>query len=135
MDDANAAIQPPSPKPNPFSLPSKEPQPVPTQLILHAALLVAAISRAFPSAHQSLHLSIYFWFMEFSGDYFQDTGYRIAGGYAACAAALAYYWIWYVHAGSVGVNNKPSLLRRNFTDKLPAVMRAELRLPEYARLI
>lgn len=50
--------------------PSPPYTPVPAQLIIQASLLVAAVSRAFPSAHQSLHLSLYIWWMGGSGKSF-----------------------------------------------------------------
>ena len=123
--------------------PSSPYVPVPVDLILYASLLVAAVSRAFPSAHQSLHLSLYFWWMGFSGEKFDDTGARIGGGYLATGIALAYYYVWYVRAGRKeddddidhdGTKKKKSLLRRNFIDEMPVFMKAQLRLPDYAKM-
>ena len=125
-----------------FRAPSDQYLPVPVDLILYASLLVAAVSRAFPSAHQSLHLSLYFWWMGFSGGNFDDTGARIGGGYLATGVALAYYYVWYVRAGrkedddrnEKGEKKKKSLLRRNFIDEMPVFMKAQLRLPDYAKM-
>ncbi len=118
--------------------PSTEYFPVPSELIMHASLLVAAISRAFPSAHQSLHLSIYLWFIDLSGTDFLPTGIRILGGYAACGVALIYYWFWYVWTGhSKGDDSEwiyKSPIRKYWKDKKSALFRTELRLPNYTRL-
>jgi hypothetical protein len=119
---------------------SAEFPPVPAELVLHASLLVAAVSRAFPSAHQSLHLSVYFWYMGFYGEDFNQIGYRVLGGYVACGAALMYYWFWFVIAGRISGDadtekgDQKSWPRRNFLDVAPAMFRAELRLPNYTRL-
>ena len=119
--------------------PSTEYFPVPAELILHASLFVVAVSRAFPSAHQSLHLSIYFWYMGLCGD--DEFWARVGGGYVACIAALVYYWFWYVYAGKAshiwlgdsGV--KKSWARRNFLDVGPAIFRTELQIPDYSRIL
>jgi hypothetical protein len=103
---------------------------------MHASLLVAAVTRAFPSAHQSLHISVYFWHM----GWIDDSRFycRISAGYAATAAALGYYWFWYVYAGSKAgdekTGKKKSWVRRNFMDKTPAIWRSELRLPDYMQI-
>ena len=70
---------------------------IPSKLILYASILVAAISRAFPSAHQSLHLTVYFQRMGTCDQ--REVVERVCGGYVACLVALAYYYMWYVIAG------------------------------------
>lgn len=118
--------------------PSTEYFPVPSELIMHVSLLVVAISRAFPSAHQSLHISIYLWYIDLSGTDFLPTGIRILGGYAACGVALLYYWFWYVWTGhSKGDEFEwkyKSPIRKYWKDKKSALFRSELRLPNYTRL-
>jgi hypothetical protein len=119
--------------------PSNELPTIPANLIFHASLLVAAISRAFPSAHQSLHLSVYIWAM---GDWKQTDHFfaRIGGGYVATGFALTYYWFWYVIAGSIhgdadpDTGKKKSWARRNFLDVQPAIFRGKLRLPDYMQI-
>jgi len=111
---------------------------IPAELILHASLLVAAISRAFPSAHQSLHLTVYLRGLGAIGD--SEMFERAGGGYVACLAALAYYWFWYVYAGNAKGDKTESdgkvtrFIRRNFMDPVPAFMRGELKLPGYMRM-
>jgi hypothetical protein len=117
----------------PFSAkPSKPFPPVPAELILHASLLVAAVSRAFPSAHQSLHLSAYFWCMGYFGNDFNQVLYRVLGGYVACIVAVAYYLYWYSRAGRA--NAEKSWTRSILLDARPATMSSALRLPNYMLL-
>ena len=112
--------------------PSKPFPPVPAELILHASLLVAAVSRAFPSAHQSLHLSAYFWCMGYFGNDFNQVLYRVLGGYVACIVAVAYYLYWYSRAGRA--NAEKSWTRKMILDPPPAIFQSALRLPNYMLL-
>ena len=126
------------------AIPKKQPAspiiPIPSALILHASILVAALTRAFPSAHQSLHLTVYYWQM----NYFTDASTlieRIAGGYLACGVALVYYYFWYVYAGSVDADAPDGetqaerrVVRRWFMEGPQAFMSSELRLPHYMRI-
>ena len=97
-----------------------------------------ALSRAFPSANQSLHLTVYLGAMGFMGN--DEMVERIGGGYLGCLAALCYYWFWYVYAGSA--NGAPSRdggkatrwIRRNIMDPAPAFLRGELKLPGYMQM-
>jgi hypothetical protein len=113
--------------------------PIPSTLIIHASILIMAISRAFPSAHQSLHLSIFFSQMGYTSRD-TETIERVCGGYVACLAALAYYWFWYVYAGMVqsdsddGKQKGRGYVRRNHMEGPPAFMSSELRLPKYMRM-
>ena len=119
--------------------PSLPIQPIPATLILHASLLVLAISRAFPSAHQSLHLTIYLWGKGIITDN-NVAIERIGGGYTACVAALAYYWFWYVYAGNAdGDGNSDGAkvirnVRRNVIDPIPPFLRADMRGLGYVRV-
>jgi len=104
---------------------------IPSKLILYASILVAAISRAFPSAHQSLHLTVYFQRMGTCDQ--REVVERVCGGYVACLVALAYYYMWYVIAGREegGASSQMGFLRKHFMQNRPASMRGELRLQEY----
>ena len=108
-------------------------------LILHASILVMAVSRAFPSAHQSLHLTVFFSQMGYvSGD--NETIQRVCGGYVACLVALGYYWFWYVFAGDErhdsvdGGQKGRGMVRRTMMEGAPGFMSSELRLPKYMRM-
>jgi len=111
--------------------------PIPSTLILHASILIIALTRAFPSAHQSLHLTVYYWQM----NYFPDTSThveRIAGGYAATIVACIYYWFWYVYVGGgkagAGQTHATARLPSRLFMGVPAFMSSELRLPHYMRI-
>ena len=72
---------------------------IPIDLIVHVSILVAGIMRAFPSAHQSLHITLYVgngildeWPSDFIG--------RIIGGFFGTALALIYYHTIYYQANS-----------------------------------
>lgn len=67
--------------------------PVPSAYILQVCLLVAGLTRAFPSAHQSLHVSIYVIMLRKGDDYINST--RIAGGVAATVLATVYCYVAY----------------------------------------
>lgn len=70
--------------------------PVPFMLIFQMCILVAGVSRAFPSAHLSMHVSIYNGLM---GTASEVVMLRIAGGNLAGWAAVLYYYVWYVYVG------------------------------------
>ena len=108
------------------------PHPVPVGLILHSSLVVAGIVRAFPSAHQSLHITI------FVGGALVDGGFpdlfwaRIGGGIVATALALGYYHCVYRWAGTVGWNP----LKRLVVDYKggPVFIESELALPRHMKV-
>ena len=142
--DAAPDVLPPTstqhpPAPAYVKQPSVPIQPIPATLILHASLLVLAISRAFPSAHQSLHLTVYLWGKGIITDN-NVVIERIGGGYTACVVALAYYWFWYVYAGNAaGDGNSDGAkvlrnVRRNVVDPIPAFLRADMRGLGYVRV-
>ena len=72
--------------------------PVPFMLIFQLSILLAGVSRAFPSAHLSPHISLYKGHNddEISWD---CVGMRLVGGMMASITALMYYFIWYVWVG------------------------------------
>jgi hypothetical protein len=108
---------------------------IPGELILHASFLVMAISRAFPSAHQSLHITVYLRGRDIIKE--DEMLERFVGGYLACIFALGYYWFWYVYAGDAkGDKNGRTtrLIRRNFMDPLPPFLRDKLKVPQYMRM-
>ena len=64
--------------------------PIPLGLILNASLLCAGVTRAFPSAHQAAHISV---FMILAGMVDVRIGMlRITGGFTAMLLFLAYYY-------------------------------------------
>ena len=72
---------------------------IPIKLIVHVSILVAGIMRAFPSAHQSLHITLYVgngildeWPSDFNG--------RLIGGFVGLLLALIYYHTVYYQANS-----------------------------------
>lgn len=72
---------------------------IPITLIVHVSILVAGIMRAFPSAHQSLHITLYVgngildeWPSDFYG--------RLVGGFVGTILALIYYHTVYYQADS-----------------------------------
>ena len=111
---------------------------IPGELILHASFLVMAISRAFPSAHQSLHITVYLRWRDIIQE--DEMLERFAGGYLACIFALGYYWFWYVYAGdakgdkNVSNGRTTHRIRRTFMDPLPPFLRDKLKLPQYMRM-
>ena len=72
--------------------------PVPLHFILFVCLLVAGMTRAFPSAHQSPHVSVYLLTLGGLGTPGIDVtacGLRFGGGVLALIVALGYYWLVY----------------------------------------
>lgn len=107
--------------------------PIPSAYIVHACVLILGLTRAFPSAHQSLHLSVYYFHMGYIN--VEAMWVRFAGGLMAAVAAILYYHFWYVYIGRKdGV--LPKLNKRLDLMGLPAYMasQAELRLPDYMRI-
>jgi hypothetical protein len=107
--------------------------PVPFMLVFQICILVAGVSRAFPSAHLSMHVSVYNAFMEIDG--YQAGLLRIAGGTLAGFAAMGYYFMWYVWVGAPGGDQTKlgpisGSLYRNLLLPDPALLRSEmLRIP------
>jgi hypothetical protein len=72
--------------------------PVPLHFILYVCLLVAGVTRAFPSAHQSPHISVYLLVLGCLGGQGIDTTacwLRIGGGILSLGFVIPYYWYMY----------------------------------------
>lgn len=63
---------------------------VPSDFILHVCILVAGIIRAFPSAHQAMHITVYLVAMRYENG--TPGGYRVFGGSVATFLCVLYYW-------------------------------------------
>lgn len=103
-------------------------QPIPLELILYASLLVAGITRAFPSAHQSIHISLYLYCTDHISS--EVCSYRIGGGILATFLALMYYHFVYRWRNSDNRFIKPvntAIIER------PAFMRSKLVLPTHLK--
>ncbi len=107
--------------------------PVPFMLVFQVCILLAGVSRAFPSAHLSLHVSVYNACMETNS--FASVCLRVTGGFLAANAALLYYFVWYVWVGKpYGENTKLGSITRglynNLLEPQSALLRSEMfRLP------
>ena len=107
--------------------------PVPFMLVFQICILLAGVSRAFPSAHLSLHVSVYNACMETNS--FASVCLRVAGGFLAANAALLYYFVWYVWVKKPdGENTKLGSITRglynNLLEPQSALLRSEMfRLP------
>ena len=112
--------------------------PVPFMLIFQLSILLAGVSRTFPSAHLSPHISFYKGFVG-SEVTWTCVWLRITGGVLASFAVLFYYFTWYVWVGKPTGGVAPtgtfaSTLYKHVLvpDKQNALFRAEmLRLPQY----
>ena len=112
--------------------------PVPFMLIFQLSILIAGVSRAFPSAHLSPHISFY---KGYSDEHitWMCTGMRLVGGTLASFVALGYYFVWYVWVGKSPNGEEPHgtltgpLYKYIIVPKQKhALFRAEmLRLPQY----
>jgi hypothetical protein len=70
---------------------ASEPTTIPVPLIMATVFLVVAITYAFPSAHQSFHMTLFFIVLG-AGD---AWGYRLGGGILGTLLALGYYHFYY----------------------------------------
>jgi len=105
--------------------------PIPLTFILYVSLLVAGVTRAFPSAHQSPHVSVYLLMMNGLGTpgiSYTACWFRLLGGVLSLAIALPYYWFVYVDREN-NEGNYVKTLKRATIVNVPAFMRSELLLP------
>ena len=114
--------------------PSSKPKhtPVPLYFILCVCVLVAGVTRAFPSAHQSPHISVYLLVTRSLGTEGIDVKacwLRIGGGIASLVLALPYYWFVYMDRPEEGGGKWGNTLKKVLMDEAPAYMRSELLLP------
>jgi hypothetical protein len=104
--------------------------PVPLHFILGVCVLVAGVTRAFPSAHQSPHVSFYLLVTRRLGTEGVDVHacwLRIAGGVTSLVLALPYYW--FVYMDRIDDAGWANTLKKVIMDETPAYMRSELLLP------
>ena len=100
---------------------------VPVAFIMHACLLVAGVTRAFPSAHQSVHISVFLLSSNLCS--WQAFWMRTIGGLLGTLVAGIYYKTVYVQPPdvlrtSVIAPNPPAFMYTNLL--LPRNLRAEL---------
>jgi len=111
--------------------------PIPLTFILCASMLVAAVTRAFPSAHQSPHISIFLLMLgKLQLDKNETTGIdtdacwlRLAGGLVAVPVTLLYYWFVYVSRDASEGEGRVKTFKRAVFDSGAPYMRSELLLP------
>jgi len=100
--------------------------PIPIDFILHVCILLAATTRAFPTAHGTPAISLFMFYMGYSNkDVIQ---YRIGGGILGSLAALLYYYIWYVWPRHKQVGPAEEFVKRIIIAP-PAFLYSELQLP------
>ena len=107
-------------KPPPLEQQSAGHTPIPLHFILFVCLLVAGVTRAFPSAHHSPHVSVYLLVLESLGTPGIDVTacwLRIGGGILALVFALAYYWTVYGDTSVWGKSQEAT--KAADTSKLP----------------
>jgi hypothetical protein len=103
--------------------------PVPLHFILYVCFLVAGTTRAFPSAHQSPHISVYLLVLGCLGTPGIDTTacwLRIGGGIFSLFFVILYYWVVYG-----GIWNRKETYRAAADPKppFPTFMRSLLPTP------
>ena len=102
-----------------------KPSPIPIQLIFFASILVAGITRAFPSAHQAFHISVY---LGVTNVYSLKTViFRIIGGVLATLVSILYYNWMYIWIGTPSQKKMYSTL---IDPKNCAMFNSELTLPD-----
>jgi hypothetical protein len=108
---------------------------VPVELILHASLVVAGVVRAFPSAHQSLHITVFVGAALVDGGFPDLFWARIGGGIVATGLALGYYHLLYKQAGRESVRMVNPLKRFvvDYISKPAVFMEAQLALPKHMK--
>ena len=130
---ANEPQHSPPPQSN-DSTPVRQYVPVPTTFILHACLIVAALLRAFPSAHQATHISLFLIMAPPEGldtrEWKNACGMRILGGYIATAAVILYYWVVYIWAGHAEGKGLAAFVRKGFIELRPGFLDSKLVIPD-----
>jgi hypothetical protein len=89
------------------------PTPIPTGFILHVCILLAATSRAFPTAHGTPAVTLYVAQMGFCSA--AAAWSRVVGGFIGAGVALGYYWALYV---------------RPRESRTPAFLYSEMKMPD-----
>ena len=101
--------------------------PIPADFIVHVCILLAATTRAFPTAHGTPAISLYLYFRDFVTDW-KIIQYRIAGGVLGSVAALLHYYIWYVWPAHNQIGPAEEFVKRIIVAP-PAFLYSELQLP------
>ena len=100
--------------------------PIPIDFILHVCILLAATTRAFPTAHGTPAISLFMGYMGYSNK--DAIQYRIGGGILGSLASLLYYYIWYVWPRHPQVGPAEEFVKRIIIAP-PAFLYSELQLP------
>ncbi len=100
---------------------------IPISFILHVCLLLAATSRAFPTAHGTPAISLFLVQMEYcKGDVARQ---RVIGGCIGAVLGLLYYYIWYVWPGRTQTEIPERFISSAIVAR-PAFLYSELQIPD-----
>ena len=100
---------------------------LPIGLIMSIVLLVIAITHAFPSANQSLHVTMYLLVLDFQTG--EVCGFRVLGGILGTAVALVYYHGYYNYQPMYSLPDPPTAPVSTRQGQLGAVEKSQLRIP------
>ena len=107
-------------------------QPIPVSLIMSIVFLVISITHAFPSADQSLHVTIYMSLSELRKG---DVGwYRLLGGALGTGLALLYYHVYYNSNATSQASSKP-VSTTGTQASTPQNGRMDMKLPFFRRRV
>jgi len=105
-------------------------QPISVSLIMSIVFLIISITHAFPSADQSLHVTIYMSLSELRKG---DVGwYRLFGGVLGTGLALLYYHIYYNSNSIDPESNKPQV---DTTQQLKSRSQMDMNLQFFRRRV
>lgn len=105
---------------------------IPTTFILHVCVLLAATSRAFPTAHGTPAITLYMYLRKFSKG--TPALWRAMGGVGGAVLALWYYYFIYVWRDRSTMRGAAKLYLDNVINApTAAFMRTELQLPNSMR--
>ena len=99
---------------------------IPIAFIVHVCLLLAATSRAFPTAHGTPAVSLFLRWLNVIDDKIMIS--RISGGSVGTIFALFYYYIWYVWPAKYQ-SKIPETFIKSVIVAPPAFLTGQLQLP------
>jgi hypothetical protein len=101
---------------------------VPINFIVHVCILIAAISRAFPTAHGTPAITLFLYLRGVCTGSVANS--RIIGGSIGTLLALMYYYIFHVWAGRIQTPIPEKFIKSVIVDE-PAYLYSELQLPKH----
>jgi hypothetical protein len=101
---------------------------IPITFILHVCILIAAISRMFPTAHGTPAITMYLYLREYCSGEVATS--RVMGGSIGALMALLYYYIYHVWAGRYQ-SPIPEKFVQSIIVREPAYLYSELQLPKH----